>query len=119
MYLPPDKLTELDATRFSSSASELREAAKKRRESVRYLERCHATLADKQSRFNAAQERQREREDELEEARGRRAAADQEAEAAGTILVDAWTTHCAALNQAIDFRLCGGTRATCNLDCQP
>jgi uncharacterized protein (TIGR02680 family) len=99
MELPPDKLAELDATRFSSSASELREAAKKRRESVRYLERCHATLTDKQSRFNAAQDRQRERRDELEEARRRRAVADQEAEAAGTILVAAWTTHCAALKQ--------------------
>ena len=97
--LPPDKLTELDVTQFASGASELREAAKKRRESVRYLEQRHAILADKQSRFNAAQERQRERQDELEQARRRRAVADQEAEAAGTILIDAWTTHCAGLKQ--------------------
>jgi uncharacterized protein (TIGR02680 family) len=97
--LPPDQLTELAATQFTSAASELREAANKRREGIRHLEQSHVSLAEKQSRFNAAQERQRERQEELEEAERRRGVADQDAEAAGMTLIDTWTKHYAGLKQ--------------------
>jgi uncharacterized protein (TIGR02680 family) len=93
------RLAELPAAQFASAATALREAANKRRESIRHLEQRHAILAAKQSTLKAAQERQRERQAELEEAKGRRAAADQNAEVAGNSLIDAWTTHCTALKQ--------------------
>lgn len=97
--IPPDKLAELAAAQFSSATTAMREAANKRRESIRHLQQRHASLTDKQFRFNAAQEQQRERHKELEEAKEQRSEADQNAETASTNLIDAWTTHCAGLKQ--------------------
>jgi uncharacterized protein (TIGR02680 family) len=97
--LGSDKLAELPAAQLASAQTALREAANKRRESIRHLEQRHRSLAIKHSALKVAQERQRERHLELEEAKGRRAVADQSAEDAGIDLIDAWTIHCAGLKQ--------------------
>jgi uncharacterized protein (TIGR02680 family) len=94
-----DKLAELPTAQFTSAATALREAANKRRESIRHLEQRHASLAAKQLTLNATQATQRERHAELKEAAEQRAAADQNAEAAGNDLIDAWTAHCTGLKQ--------------------
>lgn len=99
LELPPDKLADLAATQFASAATALRDVTNNRRESIRHLEQRHAILAAKQSTLKAAQERQHERHAELEEAKEQRATADQNAEIAGTNLIDAWSTHCASLKQ--------------------
>ena len=93
------ELAGLPAAQLASAQTALREAANQRRESIRHLEQRHASLAVKQSALKAAEERQRERHLEMEEAKGRRAAADQKAELAGIDLIDAWTAHCAGLRQ--------------------
>lgn len=97
--LPLDQLAELSASKLVSAATELREAASKRRENIRHLEQRHAAVANKQLTLKAQQAAQRDRQTELEDAAEQRAAADQNAEIAGNDLIDTWTTHCAGLKQ--------------------
>lgn len=93
------QVAELAGTQVASAAAALREVANQRREDIRHLEGRHASIAVKQSRLKVAQERQRERHSEQEEATERRGVADQGAEVAGNSLIDAWTSHCAGLRQ--------------------
>ncbi len=94
-----DKLAELSTTQLASSATALREAGTKRRESIRHMERRHASVVIKQSTLKTVQAVQRERRVEVEEAVQQRVSTDQEAEAAGKHLIDAWTNHCNGLEQ--------------------
>ncbi|AOJ09677.1 TIGR02680 family protein [Burkholderia mayonis] len=97
--LPLDELAELPAEELTSAVAELRDAANKRRENIRYLEQRHVAVAAKQSTLQARQAAQRDRHAELEEATERRAEADLEAETEGNALIDAWTDYCAGLEQ--------------------
>jgi uncharacterized protein (TIGR02680 family) len=95
----PDEFAVLPAMNLASAATALREAVTRRRESIRHLERRHASVAEKQSALNMAQAGRRDRHTELDEALQQRAVADQEAELAGRRFIDAWTSHRSGLVQ--------------------
>ncbi|TAM05171.1 MAG: TIGR02680 family protein [Paraburkholderia sp.] len=97
--LPLDELAELPVTQFASAATELRDAANRRRENIRYLEQRHAAVATKRSTLQTLQTAQNDCQAELEEAIERRAEADLDAETTGNALIDAWTKYCAGLEQ--------------------
>ena len=94
-----DDLAQLPIAQLAPAAALLRDAASKRRESIRHLEQRHVAAANKYTALQTAQSTQRERQAELEESAELRAVADQEAETAGNELADAWSAHCARLVQ--------------------
>lgn len=97
--LPPEQLAIPSAVNLVSVTGALRDVVVKRRANIRHLEQRHAALAAKQLALQATQSTQRDRQAALEDAAARRAEADQEAEAAGNDLLQAWTLHCNNLVQ--------------------
>ena len=99
LALALEDLAQFPIAQIAVAAALLRDAASKRRESIRLLEQRHVAAANKQTALQTAQSAQRERQAELEESAESRAIADQEAESAGNELADAWSAHCARLVQ--------------------
>lgn len=97
--LAMDDLTQFPTAQLVPAAAMLREAANKRRASIRHLEQLHAAAANKQLALNALRFTQRDRQEELEDSAELRAAADLSAERAGNALSDAWVAHSVSLVQ--------------------
>ena len=97
--LAPDLLAELPTAQLNSAAAALQEAGTARRKDIRHLEQRHTALSAAQTKLQLLRAAQQERQAELEEAAEQRAAADQSAEAAAESLLNAWTKHCASMQQ--------------------
>ena len=92
-------LAQFPIAQIAVAGALLRDAASKRRGSIRHIEQRHVAVANKLTALQAAQSTQRDRQAELEELAEARAIADQDAENAGNELADAWSAHCARLVQ--------------------
>ncbi|MBL8355350.1 MAG: TIGR02680 family protein [Delftia acidovorans] len=97
--LVPEDLAQIPIAQIAAAGALLRDAASKRRGSIRHLEQRHVAVANKLTALQTAQSTQRDRQAELEELAEARAIADQEAETAGNELADAWSAYCARLLQ--------------------
>ncbi len=97
--LASEALAELPGAHLSAAAVALQEIVSARRKDIRHLAQRHTLFSAAQAKLQLLQATQRERQTELEDAAELRAAADQNAEAAGDALLTAWTVHCAQLQQ--------------------
>jgi uncharacterized protein (TIGR02680 family) len=96
---PPDELATLLRSELAAAGEDLRQAATKRRQDIRHLEQRHATADKKLSALESLQAMRRERQAELEDALGKRVAADGNAELAASGLIEAWVAHIGTLTQ--------------------
>ncbi|NJO12949.1 MAG: TIGR02680 family protein [Gammaproteobacteria bacterium] len=95
----PDELATLERSQLAAAAEDLRQAGTKRRQNIKHLEQRHATADRKLSALESLQTMQRERQAELEDALGKRAVADGNAELAASALIEAWAIHSGILAQ--------------------
>jgi uncharacterized protein (TIGR02680 family) len=96
---PPEELATLPRSELAAAGEELRQAGTKRRHDIRHLEQRHATAGGKLAALESLQAMQRERQAELEDALGKRAAADGNAELAASGLIEAWGAYIGTLTQ--------------------
>jgi uncharacterized protein (TIGR02680 family) len=94
---PPDELATLLRSELAAAGEDLRQTGAKRRQDIRHLAERHTVANKKLSTLESLQAIQRERQTELEDAFGKRAAADAQAEQAASGLVEAWVAHIGAL----------------------
>jgi uncharacterized protein (TIGR02680 family) len=96
---PPDELATLLRSELAAAWEDLRQAGTKRRQDIRHLEQRHAIADKKLSALESLQAMRRERQAELEDALGKRVAADGNAELAAGGLIEAWVAHIGTLTQ--------------------